>query len=181
MRGARKITEQERHHSSLGSGCDESRHRRRSALVNVRYPQMEGDYAEFESDAGDAEGDRCAKQIACTGCHLRRDLFADRTIGNQRSLMNMQNLLLQVLGAEGKTVMLITHSVDEAIYLSSRIVVVTARPARIKRIIDIDFPYPRQEAIQERAEFGEIRKIVRELVMSEYQAQQAQGVVRFSE
>ena len=110
-------------------------------------------------------------------------LLMDEPFGalDAQTRLNMQNLLLQVLGAEGKTVMLITHSVDEAIYLSSRIIVVTARPARIKRIIDIDFPYPRQEAIQELAEFGEIRKIVRELVMSEYQAQQAQGVVRFSE
>ena len=44
----------------------------------------------------------------------------------------MQDLLLQVLATEGKTVLLITHSVDEAIYLSSRIVVVTARPARVR-------------------------------------------------
>ncbi|HTO66387.1 MAG TPA: ABC transporter ATP-binding protein [Bradyrhizobium sp.] len=111
-------------------------------------------------------------------------LLMDEPFGalDAQTRLNMQNLLLQVLGAEGKTVMLITHSVDEAIYLSSRIIVVTARPARIKRIIDIDFPYPRQEAIQELAEFSEIRKIVRELVMSEYQAQQAQGgVVRFSD
>ncbi len=86
----------------------------------------------------------------------------------------MQDLLIDVLQAEGKTVMLITHSVDEAIYLSSRIVVVTARPARIKTIIDVGFPYPRPESIQELAQFGEIRKTVRELVMSEYQAQQAQ-------
>ncbi|WP_291705423.1 ABC transporter ATP-binding protein [Bradyrhizobium sp.] len=110
-------------------------------------------------------------------------LLMDEPFGalDAQTRLNMQNLLLQVLGAEGKTVMLITHSVDEAIYLSSRIIVVTARPARIKRIIDVAFPYPRQEAIQELAEFGEIRKIVRELVMSEYQAQQAQGSVRFSE
>ena len=45
----------------------------------------------------------------------------------------MQDLLLHVLESEGKTVLLITHSVDEAIYLSSRIVVVTARPARVRR------------------------------------------------
>ena len=75
---------------------------------------------------------------------------------------------------EGKTVMLITHSVDEAIYLASRIVVVTARPARIREIIEVPFPYPRDESIQERAEFAELRKHVRELVMNEYRAQQAQ-------
>jgi len=86
----------------------------------------------------------------------------------------MQDLLLQVLATEGKTVMLITHSVDEAIYLASRIVVVTARPARIREIIEVPFPYPRDESIQERAEFGELRKHVRELVMNEYRAQQAQ-------
>ena len=55
----------------------------------------------------------------------------------------MQDLLLQVLATEGKTVLLITHSVDEAIYLSSRIVVVTARPARVRTIIDVPFGYPR--------------------------------------
>ncbi|HWV96283.1 MAG TPA: ATP-binding protein, partial [Xanthobacteraceae bacterium] len=85
-----------------------------------------------------------------------------------------QNLLLQVLAAEGKTVMLITHSVEEAIYLASRIVVVTARPARIKEIIEVPFPYPRDESIHERPEFGQLRSYIRELVMNEYRAQQAQ-------
>jgi NitT/TauT family transport system ATP-binding protein len=104
-------------------------------------------------------------------------LLMDEPFGalDAQTRANMQNLLLQVLAAEGKTVMLITHSVDEAIYLSSRIVVVTARPARIKEIIEVEFPYPRSEAIQELPEFGELRKYVRELVMSEYRAQQAQG------
>jgi NitT/TauT family transport system ATP-binding protein len=88
---------------------------------------------------------------------------------------NMQNLLLQVLAAEGKTVMLITHSVEEAIYLASRIIVVTARPARIKEIIDVPFSYPRDESIHERPEFGQLRSYIRELVMSEYRVQQAQA------
>jgi NitT/TauT family transport system ATP-binding protein len=103
-------------------------------------------------------------------------LLMDEPFGalDAQTRANMQNLLLQVLAAEGKTVMLITHSVDEAIYLSSRIVIVTARPARIKEIIEVKFPYPRTEAIQELHEFTELRKYVRELVMSEYQAQQAQ-------
>jgi NitT/TauT family transport system ATP-binding protein len=105
-----------------------------------------------------------------------RCLLMDEPFGalDAQTRSNMQNLLLKVLATEGKTVMLITHSVDEAIYLASRIVVVTARPARIRKIIDVPFPYPRDESIQERAEFAELRKHVRELVMNEYRAQQAQ-------
>jgi NitT/TauT family transport system ATP-binding protein len=103
-------------------------------------------------------------------------LLMDEPFGalDAQTRANMQNLLLNVLSAEGKTVMLITHSVEEAIYLASRIVVVTARPARIKEIIDVPFAYPRDESLQERAEFVELRSRIRQLVMSEYRAQQAQ-------
>ncbi len=88
----------------------------------------------------------------------------------------MQDLLLEVLQAEGKTVMLITHSVDEAIYLSSRIVVVTARPARIRTVIDVPFGYPRGEAVHEDPRFAQLRAQIRELVMEEYAAQSKQQV-----
>ncbi len=103
-------------------------------------------------------------------------LLMDEPFGalDAQTRANMQNLLLQVLAAERKTVMLITHSVEEAIYLASRIVVVTARPARIKQIIDVPFPYPRDDSIQERPEFAELRGHIRQLVMDEYRAQQAQ-------
>ena len=86
----------------------------------------------------------------------------------------MQDLLLDVLEAEGKTVMLITHSVEEAVYLSSRIIVMTARPTRIREVIDVPFSYPREEALHEKPEFGELRSHVRELVMKEYAAQARQ-------
>jgi NitT/TauT family transport system ATP-binding protein len=111
-------------------------------------------------------------------------LLMDEPFGalDAQTRANMQNLLLKVLATEGKTVMLITHSVEEAIYLASRIVVVTARPARIKEIIDVPFAYPRDESLQERAEFVELRSRIRQLVMSEYRAQQAQiQPVSFSE
>jgi NitT/TauT family transport system ATP-binding protein len=88
----------------------------------------------------------------------------------------MQDLLLEVLRTEGKTVMLITHSVEEAIYLSSRIVVVTARPARIRTIIDVPFGYPRAENVHEDPRFGELRAHIRDLVMQEYAAQARQSV-----
>jgi len=83
----------------------------------------------------------------------------------------MQDLLLQVLETEKKTVLLITHSVDEAIYLSSRIIVVTARPARIRADIDVPFPYPRPANLADTPAFSELRSHIRDLVMQEYAAQ----------
>lgn len=89
----------------------------------------------------------------------------------------MQDLLLDVLLTEGKTVLLITHSVDEAIYLSSRIVVVTARPSRVREIIEVPFGYPRKENIHEDPRFIALSRRIRELVMFEY-AQQARQSAR---
>ena len=86
----------------------------------------------------------------------------------------MQDLLLQVLETEGKTVMLITHSVEEAIYLASRIVVMSARPTRIREEIRTPFAYPRAESVHETREFNELRSHVRELVMKEYAVQASQ-------
>ena len=84
----------------------------------------------------------------------------------------MQDLLLQALEREGKTVALITHSVDEALYLSNRVVVITARPARIKTIIEVPFPYPRREELHRSPEFAELQYQVHETVMREYENQQ---------
>ena len=44
--------------------------------------------------------------------------------------------------------MFITHDVDEAVYLANRVVVMAARPGRLREIIDVDLPYPRTEEIR---------------------------------
>ncbi|WP_454914919.1 ABC transporter ATP-binding protein [Xanthobacter sediminis] len=100
-------------------------------------------------------------------------LLMDEPFGalDAQTRASMQNLLLEILAIENKTVMLITHSVEEAIYLASRIVVVTARPARVKAVIDVPFAYPRDESIHERPAFGDLRAHIRDLVMREYDAQ----------
>ena len=102
-------------------------------------------------------------------------LLMDEPFGalDAQTRSNMQDLLLQVLAAERKTVMLITHSVEEAIYLSSKILVVTARPSRIREVIDVPFAYPREEGLHESPEFGALRSHIRDLVMQEYAAQQS--------
>ncbi|MBI3525307.1 MAG: ABC transporter ATP-binding protein, partial [Betaproteobacteria bacterium] len=86
----------------------------------------------------------------------------------------MQDLLLDVLRKEGKTVMLITHSVEEAIYLSNRVVVVTARPSQVRQFVEVPFPYPRTPALRDTPAFTQIRSVVRDLVMREYAAQEQQ-------
>ena len=79
-----------------------------------------------------------------------------------------------MLESEGKTVILITHSVDEALYLSSRVAVITARPARVRTILSVPFPYPRREEIRREPSFADLQYSVREMVMREYAAQQLQ-------
>jgi NitT/TauT family transport system ATP-binding protein len=90
----------------------------------------------------------------------------------------MHDLLLQVLHAEGKTVLLITHSVEEALYLSSKVLVISARPSRIREVIDIPFPYPRDRSLQQTPEFNALRSRVQESVMREYAAQEAQQIAQ---
>src|SRR6185436_4186736 len=103
-------------------------------------------------------------------------LLMDEPFGalDAQTRSSMQDLLLEVLAAEGKTVMLITHSVEEAIYLASRVVIMTARPTRVREIVEVPFGYPRTESLHENAEFGELRSHVRDLVMKEYAAQARQ-------
>jgi NitT/TauT family transport system ATP-binding protein len=55
----------------------------------------------------------------------------------------MQGELERIVGNTAKTAILITHSIDEAIYLADRVIVATTRPGRIKAVVDIDLPRPR--------------------------------------
>jgi NitT/TauT family transport system ATP-binding protein len=67
----------------------------------------------------------------------------------------MQSELLRIWDAEKKTVVFITHQVDEAVFLSDQVVVLSARPGRVKEVIDIDFERPRHHAIKRTKPFAE--------------------------
>jgi len=58
----------------------------------------------------------------------------------------LQNDLLNIWERDRKTVLFVTHSVDEAVFLSDKVVVMTRSPGRIKQVIDIDLARPRRRA-----------------------------------
>lgn len=60
--------------------------------------------------------------------------------------MNMQDELLRIKAEQDMTMIMVTHDVDEAVYLSDRIVVMTPRPAKIERVIDVKLSQPRDRS-----------------------------------
>jgi NitT/TauT family transport system ATP-binding protein len=58
----------------------------------------------------------------------------------------LQEELLQILARDRKTMVFITHSIDEAIVLGDRVAVMTSHPGRVKEVLDVDFPRPRDPA-----------------------------------
>jgi NitT/TauT family transport system ATP-binding protein len=65
----------------------------------------------------------------------------------------MQQELLRIWNADRKTVIFITHQIDEAIFLADRVIVFTVRPGRVKTVIPVPFPRPRQLDIKRTPEF----------------------------
>jgi len=79
----------------------------------------------------------------------------------------LQAELLRIWEKIKTTVVFVTHSIDEAIYLADRIVVMTARPGTVKEIIDIDLPRPRDGDIRASTEFNAHRGRVWEALRDE--------------
>lgn len=71
---------------------------------------------------------------------------------------NLQDELLRIWESHKKTIVFITHSLDEAIFLSDRVAVMTQRPGRIKEIFDIDLPRPRAPGLRNTHAFVELRQ-----------------------
>src|SRR5215470_228535 len=69
----------------------------------------------------------------------------------------MQTELLQIWERTKKTVLFVTHSIEEAAYLSDRVVIMTARPGRMKNVFKIDLPRPRDYEMRLTPEFNDIK------------------------
>ncbi len=79
----------------------------------------------------------------------------------------MQELLLSIWELHKKTVLFVTHDIDEAIFMANRCVVFSARPGRIKNELAIDLPYPRHYTVKTSARFSELKAVVTEDIRAE--------------
>jgi ABC-type nitrate/sulfonate/bicarbonate transport system ATPase subunit len=85
----------------------------------------------------------------------------------------MQELLLGIWEAERTTVLFVTHDIDEAVFMASRVVVMSARPGRIKLDRPVDLPHPRHYAMKTTPGFSALKAELTEAVRAEVIAAQA--------
>ena len=97
-------------------------------------------------------------------------LLMDEPFGalDAQTRTRLQTELLQTWERDQKTCFFITHDVDEAIILAQKVIVMSARPGRVKAIIDIDIPYPRDQETKMSPRFLELKNEIWSLVYQEY-------------
>jgi ABC-type nitrate/sulfonate/bicarbonate transport system ATPase subunit len=86
----------------------------------------------------------------------------------------MQELLLGIWEEQRKTVLFVTHDIDEAVFMASRVVVMSARPGRIKLDRVVPLAHPRRYSVKTTPAFTELKAELTEAVRSEVLAAQAQ-------
>lgn len=79
----------------------------------------------------------------------------------------MHEHLLELYDLARKTVFFITHDLEEAIFLADRVVVMTTRPGRVKKVIDIDLPRPRDHRVLTTARYGALEEEVLAAIQEE--------------
>ena len=77
---------------------------------------------------------------------------------------NMNLELLKIWTETGKTVIFVTHNINEAVFLSDRVVVMTPRPGEVARVVDVDLPRPRRLEVMKNQRFAELVFEIRELL-----------------
>jgi NitT/TauT family transport system ATP-binding protein len=98
-----------------------------------------------------------------------RILLLDEPFGalDHQTRALMQELLLGIWEADRKTVLFVTHDVEEAIFLANRVVVMTARPGRIKCDVPISLPHPRDYRVKTSPEFSRLKELLTEEIRAE--------------
>ena len=97
-------------------------------------------------------------------------LLMDEPFGalDAQTRAQLQADLLDIWEKENKTCFFITHDVEEAVLLAQRVVIMSARPGRINKIVDVDIPYPRTQQTRLSPRFTELKNDIWATVYNEY-------------
>ncbi len=79
----------------------------------------------------------------------------------------MHEFLMQLFCASPRTMFFITHDLDEAIFLGNKVVIMTTRPAQVKKIVTVDLPWPREHSIMNSKQYIDLKKEVLDAVHEE--------------
>ena len=90
-----------------------------------------------------------------------------------RERMNAE--VLRIWRQTGTTIVFVTHSIPEAVFLSTRVVVMSARPGRITRLVDVPLPHPRNDETREERRYFELVTEVREALRGHLEAAERAG------
>lgn len=122
-------------------------------------------------------GMRKRVDIARTYAYNPKVLLMDEPFGSLDlfTKTRMQAELLDLWSKERKTVVFVTHDLDEAIFLADRVAVMSNRPGRIREILDINLPRPRNIDMKVSEEFGAIRRRLWEQFEEEFGVVQSAG------
>jgi NitT/TauT family transport system ATP-binding protein len=97
-------------------------------------------------------------------------LLMDEPFGalDAQTRAQLQEDVLRTWETERKTIFFITHDVEEAVLLSQRVVIMSARPGRVKEFVKVDLPYPRNQETKILPRFNEIKNNIWANVYQEY-------------
>lgn len=135
----------------LGLPMAESRDRARDLLALVGLDGFEGSYP-YELSGGMQQRAAIARSLV----HDPKVVLMDEPFGAldalTRESMNLE--LLRIWSESRKTILFVTHGIQEAVFLGSRVVVLTSSPARMAGDITVELPYPRKLEIKTHEDFG---------------------------
>lgn len=158
----------------------------RSAIDNVRLPLQVGKLAK------DGDHDSPERLLELVGLKGRENAYPHELSGGMRQRVSIARALvckpkvllmdepfgaldeitrdrlneelLKIWEATGTTILFVTHSIPESVFLSQKVLVLSAHPGRVRELVPIDLPYPRELAVRDTPEFTAIAAHLRQLL-----------------
>jgi NitT/TauT family transport system ATP-binding protein len=143
----------------LGLGRSEREERARGMLDLVELGEFAGHHP-YQLSGGMQQRVAIARALALEPALLLMDEPFGALDEMTRERMNSE--VLRIWQQTGTTIVFVTHSIPEAVFLSSHVVVMSARPGRITKVVDVTLPYPRNEDTREEPEYFRVVTEVRE-------------------